>query len=226
MTHLLYNGWDLLYPPHDEVVGGYIGFTPSVHPSVRPSVCLSICPSVRSASRVRSVAPIVLDGFISYLYILSSNFRRCVACKVYCKIYCKICNFDFVFFWLGIWCESLVLVIMGQRGGISERRRSNCSSWFRKSLGAAQATSHYLNQWWLVYWCIYVSLGLNELMFLFMYSGMLQGDAICICTMLGGLVSSVSHHWWIENHDLCQIYILRPQLQQPWRMPCWSQNYW
>ena len=26
-----------------------------------------------------------------------------------------------------------------------------------------QATSHYLNQWWLVYWCIYASLGLNEL---------------------------------------------------------------
>ena len=23
--------------------------------------------------------------------------------------------------------------------------------------------NHYLNQWWLVYWCIYVSLGLNEL---------------------------------------------------------------
>ena len=22
---------------------------------------------------------------------------------------------------------------------------------------------HYLNQWWLIYWCIYVSLGLNEL---------------------------------------------------------------
>ena len=29
---------DLLYPPHNEVVGGYIGFTPSVHLSVRPSV--------------------------------------------------------------------------------------------------------------------------------------------------------------------------------------------
>ena len=27
-----------------------------------------------------------------------------------------ICNFDFVFFWLGIWCESLVWVIMRQRG--------------------------------------------------------------------------------------------------------------
>ena len=36
--------------------------------------------------------------------------------------------------------------------------------WFRWWLGAVQATSHYLNQWWLVYWCIYASLGLNELM--------------------------------------------------------------
>ena len=35
--------------------------------------------------------------------------------------------------------------------------------WFRKWLGADQATSHYLNQWWLVYRHIYASLGLNEL---------------------------------------------------------------
>ena len=35
--------------------------------------------------------------------------------------------------------------------------------WFRKRLGAGQATSHYLNQWWLVYWRIYTSFGLNEL---------------------------------------------------------------
>ena len=61
---------NLLYPLHNEVVGGYIGFTPSV------------CPSVRPASRVRSVAPKVVVGSISYLYILSSNFRRCVACRV------------------------------------------------------------------------------------------------------------------------------------------------
>ena len=31
-------------------------------------------------------------------------------------------------------------------------------------VGAEQATSHYLNQLWLIYWCIYASLGLNELM--------------------------------------------------------------
>ena len=35
--------------------------------------------------------------------------------------------------------------------------------WFRKWLGADQATSHFMNQWWLVCWRIYASLGLNEL---------------------------------------------------------------
>ena len=32
----------------------------------------------------------------------------------------------------------------------------------QKWLGATKATSHYLNQWWLVYWRMYVSLSLNE----------------------------------------------------------------
>ena len=35
--------------------------------------------------------------------------------------------------------------------------------WFRLWLGDVQATSHYLNQWWLIYRCIYASLGLNKL---------------------------------------------------------------
>ena len=35
--------------------------------------------------------------------------------------------------------------------------------WFRLWLGADQATSHYLNQWWLDYRRIYASLNLNEL---------------------------------------------------------------
>ena len=41
--------------------------------------------------------------------------------------------------------------------------------WFRKWLGADQATSHYLNQWWLVYWRIYASRGLNELNLIWSY---------------------------------------------------------
>ena len=35
--------------------------------------------------------------------------------------------------------------------------------WFRLWVGAGQATSHYLKQWWLVYWRMYASLGFNEL---------------------------------------------------------------
>ena len=46
-----------------KLLGGYIGFTPSVRLSVRPS-------RVRPASRVRSVASTVLVESISYLYIL------------------------------------------------------------------------------------------------------------------------------------------------------------
>ena len=94
----------------------------SVCLSVRPSVC----PSVRPASRVRSVAPSDLVGSISYSYNLSSNYRRCVACKDSCKIlkfefiafFFQISNFDFVFFWLGIW--KLVWVIKGlsQNAGV------------------------------------------------------------------------------------------------------------
>ena len=34
---------------------------------------------------------------------------------------------------------------------------------FGQWLGANQAPSHSLNQWWLVYWCIYASPSLNEL---------------------------------------------------------------
>ena len=35
--------------------------------------------------------------------------------------------------------------------------------WFWWWLGIGQAPSHYLNQWWLIYWCVYVSLCLNVL---------------------------------------------------------------
>ena len=53
-------------------------------------------PAIRPASSVCSVAPTVLVGSISYLYIFSSNFRWCVACKVICKI--LICEFLAIFF--------------------------------------------------------------------------------------------------------------------------------
>ena len=109
----------LLYPPHNEVVvggGGYIGFTSSVHPSVRPSVRPPVRPSVLPAFHVRSVAPTVLVGSISYLYILShvkfiAKFRNLNFLQFF-----KFCNFDFVLFLLWIWYDSQVWVIMGRWG--------------------------------------------------------------------------------------------------------------
>ena len=40
---------------------------------------------------------------------------------------------------------------------------NNIPALVRVWLGADQATSHYLDQWWLINWRIYASLGLNEL---------------------------------------------------------------
>ena len=57
----------LLYPPNNEVVGGYIGFTPSV----RPSVCLSVCPSVRPSRLPCPLCNMYSSGWI--LSILATN---------------------------------------------------------------------------------------------------------------------------------------------------------
>ena len=110
-------------PPAQQSCWGVYWFH-SVHPSVRP------------ASRVRSLVPTVLVGTISYLYILSSNFRRCVACKVACKIF-KIWIFGNFFKLVTLTLSSLTLDLvwipsMGNHVaavGISERRRSSCSSY-------------------------------------------------------------------------------------------------
>ena len=53
--------------------------------------------------------------------------------------------------------------------------------WFRYWIGADQATSHYLNQWWLDCWRLYASLGLNELTW---------------CTRIIGLHSQKQGYWW------------------------------
>ena len=45
-------------------------------------VRLSVC----GQNRVRSISSTILIGSISYLHILSSNFRRCVPCNVCFKI--------------------------------------------------------------------------------------------------------------------------------------------
>ena len=71
--------FDVIIPPTStKLKGGYTGITLAVCPSVRLSVC--------GQNRVRSVSSTILIGSISYLHILSSNFRRCVTCNARFKI--------------------------------------------------------------------------------------------------------------------------------------------
>ena len=118
----------LLYSLHKLCVcgGGYRVYwfhyiRPSVCPSVRPSFHPSVCPFHIPCLLCSAYS----SGWIHviFIYILSSNFRKCVACKVPSKIlnlnfrqFFKICNLDFVLFWPRIWCESLVWEIMGRQG--------------------------------------------------------------------------------------------------------------
>ena len=108
-------------PRFNEVERGYTGFTSSVRPSVRPSICLSVCPSVCGQNRVCSVTFTILAGYISYLHILSSNFKRCVACNVFWKIIKSefLANFSNLWLWLCLvftW-DLIYINSMGSHGG-------------------------------------------------------------------------------------------------------------
>ena len=103
-------------PASTKLKGRYIGFTLSV----RLSACPSVSPSV---DRIMSALYLLLVGSISYLHILSSNFRRCVMCKVCFKIqkFVILANSLNLWLWLcllltwdPIWLNSMV--IMRQRG--------------------------------------------------------------------------------------------------------------
>ena len=102
---------------------GKLLYTTNLFGGILVALRTSVCPSVRPASCVCSVAPTVLVWSISYLCILLSNLRRCVTCKVSCSIlkfeflqFLKFVTLTLFCFDFGIWCESLVGVIMGWRG--------------------------------------------------------------------------------------------------------------
>ena len=59
----------------------------------------------------------------------------------------KICGFCLAFHWRLFLMFELIIF----------------QHWLRLWPGADQASSHHLNQWWLIYCRIYASLGLNEL---------------------------------------------------------------
>ena len=78
--------------------------------------------------------------------------------------------------------------------------------WFRYWLGAGQAPSHYLNQCWWVYWRIYASFDLIELICSDMAEFMYRG-----CFPLNLLVVYIPNflYKWPQNHSLST---LKPKL--------------
>ena len=101
-------------------------------------------------NRVRSVTLSVLDRLFHYHYYFTTIISLPLEGVSRVKFITKFWNFNFslifrlspwkkiynsayilsIFFWLGIWYESIVWVIMGRWGVFSERRRSSCSSYF------------------------------------------------------------------------------------------------
>ena len=122
----------------------------------------------------------------------------------------------------------LTLWVLDKMAAISQTTISNTFSWmkmFRFQLtfhwslflwlefneqysGADQATNHYLNQWWLVYWPINASLGLVELILKKIYSILFSFFKV---TNLTGRPP-----WWTNTHWLRLVWkVLRNETSFP-----------
>ena len=84
--------------------------------------------------------------------------------------------------------------------------------WFRLWLGADQATSHYMNLCWLVYWRIFASLGVNELI----YMEQTHSNIFYYSPLIDRRNTSKELLWWIYHIKCIYIYML-----WLWYMPFW-----
>ena len=112
------NCWPHYNPLSMKLKGGYTDFTCSVCLSVRLSMPPSICPSVDRIVSALYLQQYLLDPFhicTSYQVTSESASHVMLVSKlIKLKFWqiLKICNFGFVFFWLGIQYESIVRVTM------------------------------------------------------------------------------------------------------------------
>ena len=131
--------WPTLWRWHFEmyfVDHKFVLFIPPASTKLKGGILVSPCPSVRLSvcgqNGVRSVSSTIVIGSISYLHILSSNFRRCVACNGCFKIQkleilANSLNL-LLWLWLLLTWDPIWLNGMGNHEVSSERRRSSCSS--------------------------------------------------------------------------------------------------
>ena len=145
--------------------GILVSLRPSVRPSVHPSVRPSVRPSDQTGPKTspephrritephRRITINILGIFGTFYFYLSyllhkqadvqldevtpvaGGWHFITATAINTPHFFLICNFDFVFFWHGIWCQSLLWVIMGRQGvPRNAGRRSSCSSCYSISI--------------------------------------------------------------------------------------------
>ena len=84
---------------------------PSIRPFVRPSRILCPLCSTYSSGWIHFIYIHLTEQLQKVFWTFLQNFKI----RIFGNFF-KICSFDFVLFWLCIWFESLVWVIMGRRG--------------------------------------------------------------------------------------------------------------
>ena len=102
-------------PGTTKMLGGIL--VHSVRPSVRPSICPSCIPCLLCST--------YSSGWIHFIFIhLIKQCQKVCCVESFLQKFLQNLNFwqffkifNFVLFWLGIWCESLVWVNIGGGGG-------------------------------------------------------------------------------------------------------------
>ena len=134
--------WTVVPLALTKLKGGYTGFTSTVRLSIRLSIHL------RTESCLLCNFHNIKWIHFMFTYLIKHLQKVCrmLSWLQHFKIWIfgnffQICNFNFVLFWLGIWNESIVRVMMGWRGIFSKCRHSSCSS-FIVSVLLLFITSH------------------------------------------------------------------------------------
>ena len=102
-----------------EIVIHFVSLCPPLQRSWKGGILVSPCPSVRLWTES---CPLCIFNNTHRIHFIFAHLI-----KQFWRIF-LICNFDFVFFWLGIQYDSMLWVIIRRRGVSSERRRSSCNS--------------------------------------------------------------------------------------------------
>ena len=107
--------WHLVSPSHQQLC--------YYTPELLGGILVSLCPCVRPSRILCALCSTYSPAWIQFIFIHFIKQLQNVCCvqsflqNLNFWQFLKICNF--VLFWLGIWCESLVWVIMG-RWGVSQ----------------------------------------------------------------------------------------------------------